>query len=657
MLGHELILLSSAGEVVPERRQLAAIVFTDLVGYTALAQKNEALAMQLLEEHRRLVRPFFPKHNGREIKTIGDAFLVEFASALEATRCAFEIQQSLNEFNSSRPQDRSVMLRIGIHLGDVIHDQNDVYGDAVNIASRIEPLASPGGICVSEQVYDQIKNKFEFPFSTLGERNLKNVSEPVEVFRVILPWEKKSESESSLEKTRIAVLPFANMSPDPSDEYFADGMTEELISTISKISELSVISRTSVMGYKKKDKKAVEIARELNVGTLLEGSVRKAASRVRISVQLIEAESDKHLWAENYDRNLEDIFAVQSEVAEKVASSLQVKLTGEDKKRIETGKTPSPEAYAECLKGRVNMFRMDRSSLMTAIKHFEAALAHDSNYALAYSGLASAWASLGFMEIVNAQKACQKAEEYAQKALKLDESLPEAHLARAEVLMSKYDFAARERELKRAIELNPNLAEPHLRLAANFSFMNRWHDCFHELERALELDPLSTRTLGQAGTLYLYSDQYDKAIEYLNDSMELDPSNSFYLDNLGLAYIQTGNVEEGLGMVKRAFEMSGGSSSYGDLAWAYVKAQKPDEARKLLAKLNPEGNRSVPPMAAASVYAVLGEKQRAIDWLERAYDEHSFYLATIAADFEFENLRDEPRFRALIERIHRKKPT
>jgi adenylate cyclase len=462
-------------------------------------------------------------------------------------------------------------------------------------------------------------------------------------------------AQPRLDKRRIAVLPLQNLSPDSNDEYFADGMTEELISTISKISELNVISRTSVMGYKKKDKKALEIARELNVGTLLEGSVRKAASRVRISVQLIEAESDKHLWAENYDRDLADVFAVQSEVAEKVASSLQVKLTGEDKKRIETGKMPSPEAYAECLKGRVNMFRMGRSSLMAAIKHFEAALAHDSNYALAYSGLASAWALLGFMEIVNAQEAFQKAEEYAQKALELDESLPEAHLARGEVLMSKYDFAERGRELKRAIELNPNLAEPHLRLAANFSFMNRWDDCFHELERALELDPLSARTLGQAGTLYLYSYQYDKAIEYLKDSMELDPSNSFYLDNLGLAYIQTGNVEEGLTTVKRAFEMSGESS--GDLAWAYVKAGRPEDARKLLAKLNPEGNKSVPPMAAASVYAVLGEKQKAIDWLERAYDEHSFSLATIAGDFEFENLRDEPRFQALIERIHRKEPT
>ena len=448
-----------------------------------------------------------------------------------------------------------------------------------------------------------------------------------------------------------------NLSPDPNDEYFADGMTEELISTISKISELSVISRTSVMGYKnKRDKRASEIARELNVGTLLEGSVRKAANRVRISVQLIDAQSDKHLWAENYDRNLEDIFAVQSEVAEKVASSLQVKLTEGKKKEIEKGGTPSTEAYTQYLKGRLNVDRLDRSSLMTAIKHFNEALAHDPNYALAYSGLASAWAMLGYQEIVNPQEAYQKAEQYAQRALELDESLPEAHLALAAALRNRYDYAGRERELRRTIDLNPNLARPYIQLAHLYNDMNRRDESLQYIERALELDPLSVTTVGQAGTYYLYAGQYDKAIELLRDAMELDPSNSFYLNNLGLAYIQIGIFEEGLAMVKRTSEMSGGSTSYGDLAWAYVKAQRPEEARKLLAKLNPEQNESVPAIAAAGVYAVLGEKEKAIDWLERAYDEHSGYLEGIKNDFVFENLRTEPRVRALIEKIGLKKP-
>ena len=449
------------------------------------------------------------------------------------------------------------------------------------------------------------------------------------------------------------MLPLQNLSPDPNDEYFADGMTEELISTISKISELSVISRTSVMGYKKKDKKASEIARELNVGTLLEGSVRKAASRVRISVQLIEAESDKHLWVENYDRNLEDIFAVQSEVADKVASSLHLRLTEEGRRKIEKGRTSSMEAYTLYLKGQLKLDRSDRESLSTAINYFEQALHHDPNYALAYCGLARAHSRLGFLEIVKTKEAYQKAEEYAKRALELDDSLAEAHVALSSSFLLNYDFAGRERELKRAIALNPNLAMARLELAFNYQFTLRREEGLKEVEKALELDPLSVRTSGEAGTWFLYSEEYDKAIEHLKDTVKLDPNNSFYLDNLGLAQIQKGSVEEGLALVKQAVEMSG--LSYGDLAWAYVKAQRPDEARKLLSKLDPEKYESVPATQIAGIYAVLGEKEKAFEWLERAYDERSGYLPSISVDFVFQNLQDDRRYLALIEKMGLKK--
>src|SRR2546425_11429947 len=199
-------------------------MFTDMVGYATLSQKNEANALQLLEEHRKIVRPFFPKHNGLEVKTIGDAFLVEFASALEAVRCAFEIQRSLHELNSGRSANEKLLLRIGVHLGDVIHGQSDVYGDAVNIASRIEPLSEPEGVCITEQVYHQIKNKFEFPFSSVGKKELKNVNEPTEVFRLVLPWQKEIGSKTRFDKHRLAVLPLSNISANPKDSYFADGM-------------------------------------------------------------------------------------------------------------------------------------------------------------------------------------------------------------------------------------------------------------------------------------------------------------------------------------------------------------------------------------------------------------------------------------------------
>ncbi len=434
-------------------------------------------------------------------------------------------------------------------------------------------------------------------------------------------------------------------------------MTEELISTISRIPGLGVISRTSVMGYKKKDKKALEIARELNVGTLLEGSVRKAASRVRIAVQLIDAESDKHLWAENYDRSLEDIFAVQSEVAEKVASSLQLKLSNHDKRKIEKGGTSSTEAYTLYLKGRLKLDRWDRNSLLAAIDYFERALGQDPNYAAAYSGLAEAHSILGFLDLVEPKGAYRKAEQYARKALELDDSLPEAYVALSLSLLNTYDFAGVEKELKRAIQLNPNLALAHIYLALNYGNIPRWEECLQQVEKALELDPLSVHTSGLAGAQYLSAGQYEKAIKHLKDAVELDPSNSVFLDNLGLAYIQTGRVDEGLAMVKRAVERSRTPTFYSDLAWAYVKAQRPEEARKLLAELNAEGSKPASATAMAGVYAVLGEKEKAMEWLERAYDEGSGYLSQITSDHVFENLKDEPRYQALVEKMGLKKHT
>ncbi len=280
-------------------------MFTDMVGYTTLSQRNESLALDLLEEQKRMVRALLSRYGGREIKTIGDSFMVEFASALEAVRCATRIQEVFFERNTKSPQEKKIQLRIGIHIGDVEHKHGDVYGDAVNIASRMEPLSGPGGICISEQVYYQIQNKAEFPIIRLGKQALKNIQLPMDVYRIVLPWEKETHAEDeSLEKRRIAVLPLVNMTADPNDEYFADGMTEELISTISGISGLTVLSRTSIMQYKGARKNIVDIGKELNAGTILEGSVRKAGNRVRITVQLVDSPEDRHLWAQSYDREL-----------------------------------------------------------------------------------------------------------------------------------------------------------------------------------------------------------------------------------------------------------------------------------------------------------------------------------------------------------------
>src|SRR5438128_3151164 len=280
-------------------------MFTDMVGYTALGQKNESLSLALVNEQRKLIRPILNRHDGREVKTMGDAFLVEFPSALNAVRCAYDIQRTAREYNISLPEERRVHLRVGVHLGDVLDSQGDISGDAVNVASRINYLADDGGVCLTRQVYDHVQNKFELPLKSLGPRSLKNVNIPVEVYRMEMPWdEERAARPIELDKRRIAVLPFANMSPDPADEYFADGLTEELISKLSLVKGLRVIARTSVMSYKKKDRRIYEIGAELGVGSIVEGSFRKAGNKIRVILHRLEVRKNKQVWAKSNKGNL-----------------------------------------------------------------------------------------------------------------------------------------------------------------------------------------------------------------------------------------------------------------------------------------------------------------------------------------------------------------
>src|SRR2546427_10198847 len=272
-------------------------MFTDMVGYTALGQRHESRSLALVEEQRRLIRSILSKHNGREVKTIGDAFLVEFLSAMDAVRCAYDIQRTTREFNISEPVEHKLHLRIGVHLGDVVESQGDISGDAVNVASRIESLADSGGVCLTRQVYDQVQNKFELPMTSLGPKSLKNVDSSVEVNKMVMPWDDaRANAPSGHDTKRIAILPFANISPDPADEYFADGMTDELIADLSKIGGIRVVARTSAMRFKGEKTTANQIGQELKIGSLIEGSVRKSKNRVRITVQLIDTQSEEQLW-------------------------------------------------------------------------------------------------------------------------------------------------------------------------------------------------------------------------------------------------------------------------------------------------------------------------------------------------------------------------
>ncbi|HLC10425.1 MAG TPA: adenylate/guanylate cyclase domain-containing protein, partial [Candidatus Bathyarchaeia archaeon] len=361
---------------MPEgQRRLAAIMFTDLVGFTALGQKNESLALSVLDEQRELLRPVFNRHGGREVKTIGDAFLVDFPSALNAVKCAYEIQKTSRGFNESLPEERRVLLRIGVHLGDIVESHGDISGDAVNIASRIESLADSGGVCLTRQVYDQVQNKFEVPLTSLGNKSLKNLRAPMEVFRMVMPWEAPG-TVSSIDRDarRIVILPFANISPDIADEYFADGMTDELIAVLSKIGSLRVVARTSAMRFKGEKATANRIGQELKVGSLIEGSVRKSKNRVRITVQLVDTQSEEQLWTETYDRDLQDIFSVQSDIAQQVARALELRLGVPENSALLQQQTQNPEAYSLYLKGRNRWNLRSENEINRAIKYFEEAI-------------------------------------------------------------------------------------------------------------------------------------------------------------------------------------------------------------------------------------------------------------------------------------------
>ena len=310
-------------------RRLAAIMFTDMVGFTSMAQHDEASAIRVLQEQRALLRPLFAEKGGRVIKTIGDGFLVEFPSAVESVACALKIQNELARRNASGGAEQRIEVRIGIHVGDVLPQGDDIIGDAVNVASRLEPLADPGGICVSEQVVDQIRNKLPVRCHPLGTPRLKNLEHPVHVYRlepaeVSGPLEKPSPATPSY--FRLAVLPLTCISRDPADEMFADGLTEELIAYLAQGTSFRVVARTSVMPYKGVTKSIRDIGRELGVGSILEGSVRRSANTVRISVNLVDARSEEHLWANRFDRELTDILAIQDEIARGVSKALQGKL-------------------------------------------------------------------------------------------------------------------------------------------------------------------------------------------------------------------------------------------------------------------------------------------------------------------------------------------
>lgn len=635
-------------------RRLAAIMYTDMVGYTALGQKNESLSLSLLEEQRKLIRPALTRHNGREVKTMGDAFLVEFPSALDAVRCAYDIQRATRELNISLPEERKIRLRVGIHLGDVVETEGDISGDAVNVASRIEPLAEDGGVCMTRQVYDHVQNKFDLPLTSLGSKSLKSLASSVEVFRMVMPWAQENVFPALLDKRRVAVLPFANMSPDPGDEYFSDGMTEELIASLSSVKELTVIARTSMMKYKSSAKGALDVGRELNAGTLIEGSVRKSGDRVRITVQLIDARTEGQVWAQNYDRHLEDIFAIQTEIAKKVATKLKAQLVESEKIRLERKPAENTGTYMLYLKGRFFWNERTKESVNRAIECYNAAIKRDASFVLGYSGLADCYGVMGRNQYAEPGPSYLLAKKYALKALDLDPNLAEAHAILAAVLGDyEHDPEGAEAGFKKAIELKPSYAWAHQLYSVYLRQHRRFDESIRESRRALELDPFSLMINVNLGDTLGYAGNADGAIQQLKKAEEMDPGFiPVHFMRIDL-YVHKGMYEQALieGEI-----CSQGTKSPLFKRWvtAYVAAAKGERAESiaLLDDIHLNYKReNIHPYEIARVHFLARDNEGGFQWLQRAYEEHDSWIHLMAIDPELEGVRNDPQYRQILKRV------
>ncbi|HYB07528.1 MAG TPA: adenylate/guanylate cyclase domain-containing protein [Nitrososphaerales archaeon] len=638
-------------------RRLIAIMYTDMIGYTSLGQRNESLSLALVEEQRKLIRPILARHNGREVKTMGDAFLVEFPNATDSVRCAYDIQRTIREFNFSLATDKRIHLRIGVHLGEVTEAQGDISGDAVNVASRIYPLAEDGGVCVTKTVYDFVRGKVDIPVSSIGAKTLKNVSEPMEVYKMEMPWEPPtSGGETSYPSNRIAILPFVSMSTNPDDAFFADGVTEEIISTVSGISGLSVISRTSVMGYKGTTKKAKEIGKELEVGSILEGSFRKAGNRIRVTTQLIDVAADRHLWTQNYDRNLDDVFEVQSDVARQVADALRVRILSPEKERIERKPTESTTAYSLYLKGKHHLNVRGLEDLRKAREYFELAVHEDPEFALGYLGVSDCCLVLRSNWWDEPEPNLEKARTMLDKALQLDSELAEAHATKGLFLSHLYDLQGAENEFRKALELKPSYATAHMWYFLLLFHQLRWQEAQREIEMAVELDPLALVVYGNLGAYYFYKKDFGRAIESWTKTVDLGSTISH--GGLAEAYGLMGRFED----MKREFDIYVRLNKdsvplaqlYAEIWTAYLMDDKKTVAR-LLPELEAHYHDERGPSAheIGSVCFYLGEEERGFEWLERSFAKKEPGLLYIKSEqfLFFDGVRSDPRYLDLLKRL------
>jgi adenylate cyclase len=553
-------------------RKLTAILSADAKGYSRLMGTDDVATVHTLKHCHEIMKKDIQRHHGRVIDSPGDNLLAEFASIVDAVKCALDIQEHLSLYASDLPDDRKMPFRIGVNLGDVIVDGDRIYGDGVNIAARLEGLADPGGICLSGSAYDQIQTKLAFGGEYIGEQQAKNIATPIKVYKIwsdpesdgrivtkrkamsarrlrpavaacliilvgaaaFYAWQGFQKRQSATDasqphqqaavsfsdKASIAVLPFSNLSDDKEQEYFSDGITNDIITDLSKFSDLAVVASNTVFKYKGKPIDIRELGRELNVTYVLEGSIQKAADRVRINTQLIDATNGNHIWADRFDRKSADIFKLQDEIIENVVRKLALKINQSERERIFSKQTGNLEAYDYLLKAYHHFYQRGREPTEKAKENFKKAIELDPNYSDAYVGLAEVHIRnvlFGWTEFPD--QAFQQAEELVNKAIMLDESNALARRSLGYIYMRKGQYDLAISELKHSIELNPNDWRTYRDLAAVSLYSGKPEQALHWFNIALKYDPyVSAGTFMNIGIANFLIGEYDEALSWLNKS-------------------------------------------------------------------------------------------------------------------------------------------
>jgi len=544
--------------MVEERinRKLAAILAADVVGYSRLMAADEVATLAALKRHRELVfHPAVAAHNGRVVKLIGDGTIVEFGSVVDAVNCALSVQRSNGVLPEEALGQPKIVLRIAINLGDVIIQGDDIYGDGVNIAARLEPLAEPGGICVSSIVNESIGNRIDVRFQDGGDISVKNIDRPIRVWKwhpgaapLAAAKSNAAKSEPSSATASIAILPFTNMSGDPEQEYFSDGITEDIITDLSKIAGLTVIARNSSFTYKGRSVDVRTIGRELGVRSVLEGSIRRAAKRVRITAQLVDAETGGHLWAERYDRDLTDIFEVQDDVTRQIVDALKVTLSPAENARLTAGGTSSMDAYDYVLRGREILLgkTKNRETFEQSTKFFMRALELDPNYPKAYAALSMAY-NLDYQNrwSDDPDSSLPLAKRYAEQAIEKDPNEPFARLVASWAAIFEKDLDRATSEVNTALRLNPNFALAYSNLGSIHNYSGRPLEAIPMFERAIRLDPaFRAQNLHFLGIAHLLAGKYETAAALLRERILLVPGTDFSRVFLASALGYLGEVDE-----------------------------------------------------------------------------------------------------------------